>query len=127
MFIKIDLQSGTPIYEQLYNVVIAGIAAGEIVPGETLPSGRVLGRDLGINLHTVNKAYNLLRLSGYLTIQRSRGVKLNEKSSYPANADFKKHIQEKLSPHIGECIARGMSKKQTYELISNIYGGQQNG
>ena len=126
MFIKIDLQSETPIYEQLYNVIIVGIASGELQPGESLPSGRALGRDLGINLHTVNKAYNLLRQSGYLTIQRSRGVKLNEPSSYPANDVFLKIMQDKMTPFISECIARGMDIKEVNNLIAKIYGGKTN-
>ena len=56
MFIQLDQSSDMPLYQQLRNQIVAAIATGELAPGDGLPSVRTLGRDLGINLHTVNKA-----------------------------------------------------------------------
>lgn len=61
MIVEIDQRSDVPIYEQLHRQFIAAIAGDELSPGDSLPSVRSLAVDLGINLHTVNKAYALLR------------------------------------------------------------------
>ena len=61
-----------PLYLQIRNQIVAGIATGELEPGQALPSVRSLASDLGINLHTVNKAYAVLRDEGYVRM-RGRG------------------------------------------------------
>ncbi|MFR3090708.1 MAG: GntR family transcriptional regulator [Eggerthella lenta] len=65
MVIRIDQKSEEPLYLQIRSQIIAAIATGELVPGTALPSVRALASDLGINLHTVNKAYAVLRDEGY--------------------------------------------------------------
>ena len=64
MFIRIDQALPDPLYRQIRDEVVRGIAQGELAPGDALPSVRNLASDLGINLHTVNKAYALLRDEG---------------------------------------------------------------
>ena len=66
MILKIDFDSDIPIYVQIKNQIIEGIAKGEIDKGEELPSVRALAEDIGINMHTVNKAYNMLKDEGYI-------------------------------------------------------------
>lgn len=73
MLISVDESQDTPLFKQLEQQIIAGIARGELQDGEQLPSARSLACDLGINLHTVNKAYADLRAAGYVTMKgRSR-------------------------------------------------------
>ncbi|MCL2808050.1 MAG: GntR family transcriptional regulator [Coriobacteriia bacterium] len=74
MLIRIDKTREEPLYLQIYLQVIAAIARQEIVPGDTLPSVRSLASDLGINLHTVNKAYAVLRDEGYLVMHGRSGA-----------------------------------------------------
>src|SRR5690625_6547452 len=78
MLIQLDFESEVPIYEQLKNEIIIGIAKKQLLPGERLPSVRTLASDIGINLHTVNKAYQQLKQEGYLLIHRQRGVVRSE-------------------------------------------------
>lgn len=59
MVIKIDFQSEEALYMQLRNQIILGIATSVIQEGDSLPSVRQLAGDIGINMHTVNKAYSL--------------------------------------------------------------------
>ena len=61
MLIEIDFNSDEAIYIQLRNQIIMGIATSMIHEGDTLPSVRQLADNIGINMHTVNKAYNVLR------------------------------------------------------------------
>lgn len=74
MIIRIDQKSEEPLYLQIRGQVIAAIARGELVPGQALPSVRALASDLGINLHTVNKAYAVLRDEGYVLMRGRSGA-----------------------------------------------------
>ena len=74
MPIVIDQMSEDPIYQQIRTQVIGAIATGELSPGGPLPSVRSLARDLGVNLHTVNKAYAVLRDEGYLIMRGRSGA-----------------------------------------------------
>lgn len=74
MIIRIDQSSETPLYLQIRDQLVAAIARKELLPGDGLPSVRRLASDLGINLHTVNKAYAVLRDEGYLIIRGRSGA-----------------------------------------------------
>lgn len=74
MLLAIDLQSEEPIYTQICNQIIEGMAKRELLPGDKLPSVRSLGADIGINFHTVNKAYQILKQEGLIQIHRQKGV-----------------------------------------------------
>lgn len=74
MVITIDPGSQEPLYRQIRSQIIEAIAAGELVAGDGLPSVRALASDLGVNLHTVNKAYAVLRDEGYLTMRGRSGA-----------------------------------------------------
>ena len=72
MLIEIDFNSDEAIYIQLRNQIIMGIATSTIHEGDTLPSVRQLADNIGINMHTVNKAYNVLRQEGFLQLDRRK-------------------------------------------------------
>ncbi len=74
MIIRIDQKAEEPLYLQIRSQIIAAIARGELVPGAALPSVRSLASDLGINLHTVNKAYAVLRDEGYVLMRGRSGA-----------------------------------------------------
>ena len=121
MLLAIDLQSETPIYTQIAQQIIEGIAKGELVPGEGLPSVRSLAVDLGVNLHTVNKAYHLLKQDGYVQINRKQGVIIEPDAMPIADEQFKKSLQERLRPLIAEAIARGMEVSQFEQLLGATF------
>ena len=83
MVITVDKLSDTPLYLQLRDSVIAGIATGELRHGDALPSVRSLAEDLGINLHTVNKAYATLRDEGYVIMLGRRGAYVADAPANP--------------------------------------------
>ena len=74
MLIEIDFNSDEAIYIQLCNQIIMGIATAQIRAGDTLPSVRQMADTIGINMHTVNKAYAVLKEEGLLTLDRRRGA-----------------------------------------------------
>ena len=74
MMIEIDFNSDEAIYLQLRNQIILGIATSRFREGEQLPSVRQLAEDIGINMHTVNKAYTVLKQEGYVKVDRRKGA-----------------------------------------------------
>lgn len=121
MYIQLDFESDIPIYEQLKNEIIIGIAKKQLLPGERLPSVRGLAGDIGINLHTVNKAYNQLKNEGFLLIHRQRGVVVNPEGTPKADDIYKQRLITTLRPLIAEALCRGINKEESYEMLENIY------
>ncbi len=120
MIIKIDFESEMPIYEQLKRSIIEGIAAGDLKPGESLPSVRQMAEDIGINLHTVNKAYNILKSDGYLNIDRRTGAVINE--NYPKNSEeFNEKLVRELTYLLAEAYLRDNKLEDILKLCSGIY------
>ena len=121
MFVQLDFESDIPIYEQLKNEILIGIAKKQLLPGERLPSVRGLASDIGINLHTVNKAYQQLKQEGFLLIHRQRGVVINPDGPPPADDTYKANLQTTLKPLLAETMARGMTKTELNQLIEKLY------
>lgn len=121
MFIKLDLESEIPIYEQLKNEIIIGIAKKELLPGDRLPSVRSLASDIGINLHTVNKAYQQLKQDGFLLIHRQKGVVVNPEGAPKADSTYEKELQDNLRPVIATAICKDMTTDRLDSLIQSIY------
>lgn len=126
MFIELDLQSEVPIYKQLADQLIEGIASGKLSSGQPLPSVRTLAADLGINLHTVNKAYQALKQDGFLEIHRKQGVIVQPGALPTVDAAFRERLHRDLRPLVAEAIARGMDETELQALITTLYGQVQN-
>ena len=120
MYLQLDFESEVPIYEQLKNEIMIGIAKKQLQPGDRLPSVRSLASDIGINLHTVNKAYQQLKQEGFLLIHRQRGVVVNPD---PPKLDrqYEEKLTETLRPLIAEAICRGMDKQAYLKLCNHIF------
>lgn len=93
MIVSIDECSSDPLYKQIHDQIIAGIATGELEPGMSLPSVRSLASDLGINLHTVNKAYAVLRDEGYVQMRGRSGAVISEPNDASRADKTAKHLR----------------------------------
>jgi len=119
MIIEINTQSRAPIYEQLRDQVVLGIAAKKLVPGEALPSVRSLAADLGINFHTVNKAYTMLCDEGYIVIDRRKGAVV---ACTAANGEaFQSKLSHKLLLTAAEAICHGIGEDEFTALCIECY------
>lgn len=120
MVIKIDFQSDEALYIQLRNQIIMGIATARIQEGDELPSVRQLAEDIGINMHTVNKAYTVLRQEGFLTIDRRRGAVI------ALDADKLKALEE-MKRNLRVILAKGtcknISRREVHDLVDEIFDG----
>lgn len=121
MFIQLDFESDVPIYEQLKNEIVVGIAKRRLLPGERLPSVRALASDIGINLHTVNKAYQQLKQDGFLLIHRQRGVVINPEGPPKADIIYKESLEQTLRPMIADALCREVDKEIYMKIVDSIY------
>lgn len=113
MVIEIDFNSDEAIYVQLMNQIIMGIATSRLQEGDTLPSVRQLADTIGINMHTVNKAYSLLRQEGFVTIDRRRGAII------ALDVDKIKALEE-MKQNLMVALARGCCKNITRAEVHNL-------
>lgn len=125
MLLAIDLQSDEPIYTQICNQIIEGMAKRELLPGDKLPSVRSLGADIGINFHTVNKAYQILKQEGFIQIHRQKGVVIHPDGVAKADELFFTKLQTKLKPLIAESVVRGVTEEKWLEVSKAIFDEMQ--
>lgn len=118
MIIEIDFNSDEAIYLQLRNQIIFGIATSHFQEGDSLPSVRQLAETVGINMHTVNKAYTVLKQEGYVKVDRRKGAVI------AVDMD-KLKMKEELKKELQVMIARGscknITKDEFHALINEIY------
>jgi len=74
VLIRLDPTRATPLFEQLAASVRAAIIDGRVIGGERLPAARALADSLGMNMHTVLRAYRVLRDEGLIDLHRGRGA-----------------------------------------------------
>lgn len=120
MILKLDFDSEIPIYMQIKNQIIIGIANKELTEGDELPSVRGLAEDIGVNMHTVNKSYALLKEDGYIKMDRRKGaiISLNFDES---NKIFQNKLNGDMDIQIAECINRGISFEKLKEKIEEKF------
>ena len=118
MIIEIDFNSEEALYVQLHNQIIIGIATCRFKEGDALPSVRQLADSIGINMHTVNKAYTVLKQEGFVKVDRRRGAVIAiDIDKLQALEEMKRDLQVVLAK--GSC--KNISKKEVHALIEEIY------
>ena len=103
---------------QLRNQIILGIATARFREGEQLPSVRQLADEIGINMHTVNKAYTVLKQEGYVKVDRRRGaVVAVDTDRMQAIAQLRRELEVLLA----KSSCKNISKEEVHALIDEIY------
>lgn len=118
MYLKIDFESEEAIYIQLRNQIIIGIAKGEYSEGDSLPSVRQLAEEIGINMHTVNKAYGVLKQEGLIRLDRGRGAVI------AFDIDKMKALEEtkvNLRLVLARACCKNVGKDEIHALIDEIF------
>ena len=118
MLLKLDFGADVPIYMQIRNQIVLGIAQGQLAVGERLPTIRALSEECGINMMTVSKAYQLLRQEGYITTDRRSGAVVSARQE--ANGP-KQETVDGLRLRLGELRLAGMGLEEAMELCRKLY------
>lgn len=118
MVIEVDFNSDEALYLQLRNQIILGIATAQFREGDSLPSVRQLAELVGINMHTVNKAYTVLKQEGYVKVDRRRGAVIAiDVDKLRTVAELKKELRVILAK--GSC--KNITREEMHALIDEIY------
>lgn len=122
MIIEIDFNSEEAIYMQLRNQIVLGIATAQLCEGDSLPSVRSLAEEIGINMHTVNKAYTVLKQEGLIRLDRRRGAVIAiDMDKLQALEDMKEQMRVVLAK--GRC--KNILKEEVYALVDEIFAEYQ--
>lgn len=117
MFIEIDFNSDEAIYVQLQNQIIMGIAMDILHEGDMLPSVRQLADSAGINMHTVNKAYTILKQDGFIQVGR-RGAMIAVDAD---KAQALLRMREALRIVLAKGYCKNISRQEVHALVDDIF------
>ena len=112
MTIEIDFNSDEALYIQLRNQIIYGIATQQYHEGDALPSVRQLADEIGINMHTVNKAYSVLRLD------RRRGTVIALDID---RLKAEEEMRDALRVILARGFCKGITRAEVHELVDEIF------
>ena len=119
MLIEIEFNSPEAIYIQLRNQIVMEIAQDRLHDGDSLPSVRNLAKDLGVNMHTVNKAYAILREEGYLKLDRRKGAIVSvEKNRKEAELE---KINNYMQMIVAQAICKEITKEEMKQIVGEMY------
>lgn len=118
MIIEIDFNSDEALYLQLRNQIILGIATAQFREGDSLPSVRQLADTIGINMHTVNKAYTVLKQEGYVKVDRRRGAVIAVDIDRMQTME---ELKRELRVILAKSSCKDISVNEIHALIDEIY------
>ena len=118
MILEVDFNSEEALYIQLRNQIIVGIATHRLKEGESLPSVRQLAESIGINMHTVNKAYTVLKQEGFVKVDRRRGAVIAIDADRISDLE---QMRESLRVILARASCRNISREEVHALIDEIY------
>ncbi len=118
MILEVDFNSEEALYIQLRNQIIVGIATNRLKEGESLPSVRQLAESIGINIHTVNKAYTVLKQEGFVKVDRRRGAVIAIDADRISDLE---QMRESLRVILARASCRNISREEVHALIDEIY------
>lgn len=117
MYVEIDFESEDALYIQLRNQIVLGIANCVLREGDTLPPVRQMAGEIGINMHTVSKAYALLREEGYVNIDRRRGAVICvDTDRVRAQGGF----AERMKLLLAEAVCRGIPREEIHRTVERL-------
>lgn len=120
MILNLDFNSDIPIYTQIREEIIKSIANGDLKINESLPSVRNMAEEIGVNLHTVNKSYNLLKDEGYINIDRRKGAIVNN-LPLPKSENNNTKIKSMLDLLVAQSYLTGMSREEFLEYSNELF------
>ena len=116
---QLDLQSRTPIYQQLKEKILRLIMAGAIGPGDPLPSVRVMARELGINPNTVAKAYQDLEKSGLIYSVAGKGSFISGEETL--DRQMTASVLDRFREAVRGARSAGVDRQTALALVEEVY------
>jgi|SRR5205807_1330166 len=117
---RLDVHSGVPVYRQIIDQVIGGVAAGGLVGGDQLPTVRQLAVDLSINPNTVIRAYRELEIRGVLETQQGTGTFIGHQKVPRDDAERQRRLSQLVSEFVARAGSAGFTVEELLEQLENL-------
>jgi GntR family transcriptional regulator len=121
---KLDTRSGVPVYRQIIDQVLGGIAAGSLKAGDQLPTVRQLAVDLAINPNTVVRAYRELEIREVLATQQGTGTFITEKKPQPDELERRRRVAQLGGELLARAGAEGISLQELLDYFNELQNEQ---
>lgn len=115
----IDENSDEAFYMQLRNQIILAIANATIRDGDSLPSVRDMAEEIGINMHTVNKAYAMLKSEGYLKLDRRRGAVISVDID---KLEALARLKDQLRVAVAQAVCKDVTPEEIHGMVDEVLG-----
>ncbi len=122
MFESIDPRSPTPLYEQIAARVRVAVAAGELNPGDPLPSVRALAKDLRINPATVVQAYRDLAMDGFVEIRHGQGTFVQNVPLFVRDEERTAQAEKLVRKLLQDAARLGISAEDIVQVLNAEVG-----
>jgi GntR family transcriptional regulator len=122
--IQLDLRSGVPVYRQIMDQVLAGIASGRLASGDQLPTVRQLAVDLSINPNTVIRAYRELEIRGFLDTHQGSGTFIGTQRVEQNGEERQRKLDGIVSDLVARAGAEGFTAQQVIERLQGLLAEQ---
>jgi GntR family transcriptional regulator len=118
MLLSINDHDPRPVYIQIVNQVKEQVRGGGLKSGDELPSVRELAASLGINMHTVRRAYGVLRDQKLLVFRLGQQAKVAKLRSQPASSEeIAATLGERLQELVTEAFLLGLSRDDFHKIV----------
>ena len=117
---RLDLASGVPVYRQIIDQVLGGIAAGTLAPGTQLPTVRQVAVDLSINPNTVVRAYRELEIRGVLETQQGTGTFISRQKVERSEVERRRQLNQIVTEFISRAGAAGFTIDDLMEQLKDV-------
>jgi GntR family transcriptional regulator len=115
----LDLESGVPVYRQIIDQVLAGVASGRLKTGAQLPTVRQVAVDLAINPNTVVRAYRELEIRGMLETQQGTGTFIAAKEVKQNDGERRRRLAQLVSEFVARAGSAGFTVEELKEQLND--------
>jgi GntR family transcriptional regulator len=117
---RLDLHSGVPVYRQIIDQVLGGIAAGTLTAGHQLPTVRQVAVDLSINPNTVVRAYRELEIRGVLETQQGTGTFISQQKVKHDEVERQRQLLQLAGEFVSRAGAAGFTIEELQEQLHEL-------
>src|SRR6185436_6631615 len=117
---RLDMASGVPVYRQIMDLVMGGIASGGLAPGDQLPTVRQLAVDLAVNPNTVVRAYRELEFRGVLDTQHGTGTFITQRKMKRSDVEHQRQLNQLVADFAGRAGAAGFTLEELVEQLNEL-------
>jgi GntR family transcriptional regulator len=117
---RLDLRSGVPVYRQIMDQVMGGIAAGSLAAGNQLPTVRQLAVDLSINPNTVLRAYRELEIRGILETHQGTGTFITQQKLRRDDVERQRGLNQLVGEFTARAGAAGFTIGELMERLQDM-------